>query len=160
MPEPALTYLQLRERVLHLDPVRLNLAPSAATPHVWGVLVETGYEVGTATLVSLADGTTSLYYSTGGGLLGSSDYSPLAEASQNLVLQAEKFLHHMSQSVGDLPLPAVDQVSFIFLTFYGIVSTQAPEQRLTSGKHVLSPLFMDARAILEQLRILADKKHT
>jgi hypothetical protein len=156
--EPAQTYLQLRDRLLQLNPVELNLSPSTNTPHVWGVLVETGYAVGIATLVSLADGTTSLYYSTGSGLLGSSDYAPLAEASRSLVVQAEKYLPHMSKSDDDLPLPAIGQVSFILLTYSGVVSIQAPEQDLASGGHVLSPLFMQSRLTLEKLRVLSDKK--
>jgi hypothetical protein len=65
-PEPAPIYLQLRQRILGFNPDELGLKPSLEAPHVWAVLVEMGYEVGTATLVSLVDGTTSLYYSTGG----------------------------------------------------------------------------------------------
>ena len=80
--------------------------------------METGYTVGIATLVSLADGTTSLYYSTGGGMLGSADYTPVAEASKALVAQAENHLQSMSS--GDkFPLPEVGQVRFIFLTYSG-----------------------------------------
>jgi hypothetical protein len=158
--EPTQTYLQLRNRLLRLDPAQLNLTPSIDTAHVWGVLVETGYDVGIATLISLADGTTSLYFSTGGGLLGSSDYTPLAKASKSLVVQSEKYRSHMSKSAHDIPLPAVGQVRFVLLTFSGLVSMQAPEQELTSGKHVLSPLYMQARVILDQLHILADKKRS
>jgi hypothetical protein len=158
-PEPAQTYLQLRNRLLQLDPAQLNLTPSVDTPHVWGVLVETGYDVGTASLVSLADGTTSLYYSTGGGLLGSSEYAPLARASKSLVIQAEKYLPHMAKSDDDLPPPAIGQVNFILLTYSGLVSIKVPEQELTSGKHILSSLFIQARATLEQLRLLTDKTH-
>jgi hypothetical protein len=159
LPEPAQTYLQLRNRILQLNPAQLNLAPSTDAPHAWGVLVETGYEVGTATLVSLVDGTTSLYYSTGGGMLGSGDYAPLAEASKNLVVEAEKYLAHMSNRDSDLPLPVIGQVSFILLTYSGLLSAQAPEQELSSGRHVLSPLLMQARATMELLGKLADKKH-
>ena len=97
-PEPAQIYLQLRSRILSLDPAEVGLAPSTIAPHVWGVLMETGYEVGIATLVSLADGTTSLYYSTGGGMLGSADYTPVAEASKALVSQAENHLQQMSSA--------------------------------------------------------------
>src|SRR4030042_4174386 len=88
-PEPSPIYLQLRDSIFSLDPANAGLAPTDAAPHVWGVMMETGYAVGFATLVSLADGTTSLYYSTGGGMLGSADYSPVANASNGLVAQAE-----------------------------------------------------------------------
>ena len=157
-PEPAQTYLQLRGRILSLNPEELHLTSSSNAPHVWGVLVETGYEVGVATLVSFADGTTSLYYSTGGGLLGSSDYTSLAEASKTLVAEAERHLQHMSKIKDDITLPEIGQVSFILLTYSGAFSAIASEQQLASGSHPLSLLYTQARTTIEQLRVLADKK--
>jgi hypothetical protein len=156
-PEPSPIYLQLRESIFSLDPANAGLAPSDAAPHVWGVMLETGYAVGFATLVSLADGTTSLYYSTGGGMLGSADYAPVAEASKALVAQAENHLEGMSPS-DTFPLPEVGQVRFIFLTYSGIAAAEAPEDILASGKHPLSRLYTLGRETLTQLRLLAEKK--
>lgn len=156
-PEPAPTYLQLRSRILSLTPAAIGLTPSAKTPHVWGVLMETGYTVGIASLVSLADGTTTLYYSTGGGMLGSGEYTPVVEASRALVAQAENHLQQMS-STNEFPLPEVGQVRFTLLTFSGFFSAEAPEKIIASGTHLLSPLFAQAHEALTQLRILAEKK--
>jgi hypothetical protein len=157
--EPAQTYLQLRSRILSLSPAEIGLTTSSKTPHVWGVLMETGYTVGTATLVSLADGTTSLYYSTGGGMLGSGEYTPVAEASKALVAQAENHLQHVS-SANEFPLPAVGQVRFILLTYTGILTAEASEETIASSTHPLSPLFMRAHEILTQLSLLVEKKRT
>jgi hypothetical protein len=155
--EPAQTYLQLRDRIFRLEPGELGLTPSTAAPHVWAVLVETGYVVGTATLVSLADGTTSLYYSTGGGMLGSGEYAPVAEASKALVSLAENYLSEMAPDK-KFPLPAVGQVRFSCLTYSGICATEAAEEILKSGDHPLSPLFVLAHKILDQLRLSVEKK--
>lgn len=157
-PEPAQVYLQLRNRILNLDPAEIGLAATAAAPHVWGVLMETGYEVGTATLVSFADGTTSLYYSTGGGMLGSGEYSPVADASKALVTQAENLLHEMS-STHDVPLPEVGQVRFIVLTYSDRLTAEASVRAIASGTHFLSPLYTLAQETLSQLRLLAEKKN-
>jgi hypothetical protein len=156
-PEFAQTYLQLRNLIFRLEPAKLGIAPTTITPHVWGVLMETGYVVGTATLVSLADGTTSLYYSTGGGMLGRGDYKPVAEASKALVLQAENHLTQMA-STREVPLPAVGHVRFSCLTYSGICTAEAAELSLKSGDHPLSPLFVLAHNILDQLRLSAEKK--
>lgn len=156
-PAPADDYVQFRSLILRLDPAELGLVPTAASPHVWGVLVEMGYAVGNATLVALADGTTSLHYSTGGGLLGSSGYSPLAEASQALVAQAENYLQHASLS-NDLPLPLAGQVKFILLTYSGIYAIESDEKSLSTDGHLLSPLYRTAQNTLAQLRSLAEKK--
>jgi hypothetical protein len=155
--EPAETYLQLRDRIFHLEPARLGLAPTTDAPHVWGVLMETGYVVGTATLVSLVDGTTSLYYSTGGGLIGSGDYAPVATASKELVVQAENHLLHM-ESAYEFPLPAVGQVRLACFTYSGIYFAEAPEVTLKSGDHPLSPLFVLAHKTIDQLRLSVEKK--
>jgi hypothetical protein len=155
-PEPAQSYLQLRDRILRLEPAELGLTPTTTAPHVWGVLMETGYAVGIATLVSLADGTTSLYFSTGGGMLGSGDYAPVAEASKALVVQAENHLSQMA-SATEFPLPAVGQVRFSCFTYSGIFSAEAAEVTLKSGDHPLSPLFVLAHETLDQLRLSAEK---
>jgi hypothetical protein len=63
-------YQGLRTRILDLDPASAGLAQGPQHQVVWGALMETGYLRGTATLVTLADGTTSLYLSTGGGIIG------------------------------------------------------------------------------------------
>ena len=159
VPEPAQIYLQLRDRILHLNPSELGLAPSSTAPHVWGVVMETGYQVGSATLVSLADGTTSLYYSTGGGMLGSGEYTPVAEASKAMIIQAENYLQQMSLS-NEFPLPEVGQVRFTMLTYSGIYTCEAVEKTLASGGHQFSSLFIRAQATLEQLCLLAEKKRT
>jgi hypothetical protein len=157
VPEPAQAYLQLRQRILNLRPEDVSLTASSEAPHVWSVIMETGYEVGSATLVALADGTTSLYYSTGGGMLGSGEYAPLAQASKALVAQAESHLSQMTPGT-DFPLPEVGQVRFILLTYHEKVFTTAREEDLATGSHPLSPLFSQAKNTLTQLRIIAEQK--
>jgi len=157
--EPDQVYLQLRSRIIHLDPADVGLSPSKSAPHVWGVMMETGYQVGSATLLCFADGTTSLYYSTGGGMLGSGEYTPVSEASKALVCEAENHLKHVSAR-NEFPLPAVGQVRFILLTYSGLLTVEEPEETLAAGKHLLSPLFLKAHETLEQLRLLAEKKPT
>jgi hypothetical protein len=157
VPAPAQTYLQLRDRILNLNPSEIGLTPSKLTPHVWGVVMETGYPVGSATLVCLADGTTSLYFSTGGGILGSSEYTPVAEASRAFVTQAEGNLQYASLT-HEFPLPEVGQVRFIILTYSGLFTGEAPQKTLAVGEHELSTLYLKAQEIIEQLRMLAEKK--
>jgi len=118
--------------------------------------MEMNYAVGTATLLSLADGTTSVHYSTGGGLLGRGDYAPVAQASKTLVAQAEGFLN-LTSSAKEFPLPETGQVRFIFLTFTGVYTVIAPAISLASHTHPLTPIFINAQEVLSQLRLLAEK---
>ena len=63
-------YVGLRQQALTVDLSRLGLAPSVEYPQVFAGLMEMGMEGGVATLVVIADGTTSMYRSTGGGIIG------------------------------------------------------------------------------------------
>jgi len=156
-PEPEQVYLQLRSRTLGLTPEDVSLAPTSEAPHVWGVLMESAYEVGFATLVSLVDGTTSLFYSTGGGMLGSGEYAPLAEASRALVAQAEHMLDEFTPT-SDFSLPEVGQVRFILRTYSDTLSAAASAKSLAGGSHPLTPLFTRAQNLLTQLRLSAEQK--
>ncbi len=60
-------YQGLRAQILSLDPASAGLQQGSPRQVGWGAMMETGNPRGTATLVPLADGTTSLYLSTGGG---------------------------------------------------------------------------------------------
>jgi hypothetical protein len=119
--------------------------------------METGYEVGSASLIAFADGTSSLYYSTGGGMLGSGDYLPVAQASLAMVEQAE-LLRLSFSAISDYPLPEVGQVRFILLTYAGPVSAEAREADLNAGVNPLASLYHEAQELLTQLRLSAEKK--
>ena len=67
--ELAEIYLDLRGRALALT--RELLDPETASEgRVLALLMETGYPEAIATLVGLGDGTTSMYFSNGGGTIG------------------------------------------------------------------------------------------
>ena len=46
------------------------MQPTERFPNVFGVVMDMTYPSGVATLVTFADGTASLYTSTGGGIIG------------------------------------------------------------------------------------------
>jgi len=62
-------YREMRDRVLALDPASIGLIQSGPN-QVWGALMETGHPEAVSTLVVLGDGTVSLYFSNGGGIIG------------------------------------------------------------------------------------------
>src|SRR5215210_5081403 len=71
---PDGVYSKLRHQALATNRSEAGRsAPSPGAP-VWGVIMETGYEEVTVTLFALTDGTTSLYLSNGGGVIGGHDH--------------------------------------------------------------------------------------
>ena len=143
----------LRSKMLSLDPESVGLQPSAELPQVWGVLMEMGFPDGAATIVSLADGTTSLYTSEGGGVIGGGEHAPVAAATRRFLAEAEKTeapLVAVSSSEVDLPPAGV--VSFVVLGYAGTRTGQADEEELASMRHPLSRLYAAGQDVITALR--------
>jgi hypothetical protein len=84
---------------------------------------------GSATIVSLADGTTSMYTSGGGGVIGAGQHKGPADASRRFlaVLQANLDL---LPGAGACPLPEAETVAFVVLTYDGIRRLEVSERQL------------------------------
>ena len=149
--DPAGAVRGLRQQALTVDAAQLGVAPTATRAHVWGVLMETGYPEAVATLVALADGTTSLYFSNGGGVIGAGEHSAVRAASETLLSTAEEHLGELAPAVGT-PLPEVGRVRFYVRTFKGTVGAEAKEEDLGEGRHILSPLFHTAHSVITAVR--------
>jgi len=70
--EQAEVYRDMRNLVFSLSPERIGLAKDTEEPIA--ILMETGYPEAVASLVCIADGTTSLYLSSGGGVIGAGEH--------------------------------------------------------------------------------------
>ena len=146
----------LRTMVLDLDPARAGLAPIPELPHVWGMAMEIGADHGWASLVTLADGTTSLYTSGGGGVIGGGAHEPVIEASARLLRLIEAELD-LFEPTEDLDPPGPDQTRFLILTYDGITCRSAPTDELASGHGELAHVFAAGNDLLTQLRLAADQ---
>jgi hypothetical protein len=149
--EPAEIYANLRNQVFKIKPKEIGILQTGETPNVWGVLMETGYPEAVITLVSLADGTTSLYFSNGGGMIGGGDHAPVARSTKAFVATAEKYYKQMNLTKV-FPLPTVGRVKFYVLTFSGVLTSDVDENKLGDGKHALSPLFYSGQDVIAQFR--------
>lgn len=151
MPDPAGMMRKLREQALRATASDLELTPTAARPHVWGAVMELGYPTGIATLMSLAEGTTSLYFSNGGGVIGAGEHATVREA-------AEQFLDAVEDHLGDFPpveatpTPRIGRVRFYVRTFDGTLGVEAPEEDLGNNRHPLSPVFHAGHAVITAIR--------
>lgn len=150
-------YLSLRKKIITLKPAKAGIFPMPEAPNVWGLLMETGYPNGIATLVMLADGTTSLYFSTGGGYLGGGGQPAVANATRACIAVAERLLDAMAQTQS-FPLPVNGQVIFHALTYRGPSAAQFTESELGQGNHPFSGLFYAAHAVITQVRQLQEQR--
>ncbi len=149
-------YQNLRQQVLTLDPEKIGLTPKNSKG-VWGVLMESGYPEAVATLVTLADGTVSLYFSNGGGIIGVGQHEGPRKACEEFLSFAPEFLAQTTPTT-EFPLPIKGHTRFYFLTFDGIFTAEAKEDDLENNRLPLSPLFYKAHEVITQARIVDEKR--
>lgn len=113
--------------------------------------METGYPEAVATLVVFGDGTTSLYFSKGGGVIGAGEHEVVRAAGEVLLSSAEAHVADFALSTGT-PLPEVGRVRFYVRTFKGTLSAEANEEDLGEGRHTLSPVFHAAHRVISAVR--------
>jgi hypothetical protein len=105
----------------------------------------------TFTLLSLVDGTASLYFGSGGAVLGGHGYDHVRRAVGAFVAKANQFHQSMFQ-VADSPLPAKGNVAFYGRTDAGLLHGAAREEDLSTGRHPLGPLHVAGHSVITELR--------
>ena len=156
-PTPAEVSAGLREQAFAVEPNQVGAARSPAHISTWGLIMETGYPNGAASLMTFSDGTTSMYFSKGGGVIGAGQHAEVRDASRALLESAETFIKEFAPA-SDHPLPGVGRVRFYARTFGGLLSTEAGENELGEGRHRLSPLFHAGHRVIAHLRQTSEGK--
>lgn len=117
-------------------------------------MVETGYPNGTATLVCLRDGTTSLYTSSGFGIIGGGAHEAVVHANAALLAALTDELERLPAS-RDQSLPAVGRTVIRAMTYDG---PRAAEDDLGNGETSLSPVFHATHGVITQLRLIDEQR--
>jgi len=144
--EAADVYLGLRNQALTLDAKTLGVDVS-----VFSVLMETGYPEAVATVVAVADGASSVYFSNGGGIIGAGEYKQVHDAAVEFISIAEKNIGKMSIAK-DYPLPRKGFTRFYVVTSSGVYSFEALEDDLGNEKSELSNLFFQGHEFMSYIR--------
>lgn len=145
--------LRLMALNAQLEAIRKEIPP---TEHgVWGSVTDISREHGSATVVFLADGTASLYFSTGGGILGGESHESVRRAGANLLQCLERsFASFRTGAPGSLP--TAGNVRFYVKARDGLfVSDEVSVDELASGHHALSACFVDVNKVVLALREIA-----
>ncbi|HSB03275.1 MAG TPA: hypothetical protein VLE49_21680, partial [Anaerolineales bacterium] len=100
--------------------------------------MESGYKEAVVALVTIADGTVSLYFSDGGGMIGLGEYEPVRKASLDFLDLADQFLSTAARTT-DYPLPSRGYTTFYFMTKSGVLFSTAKESDLGKNQLPLSP---------------------
>jgi len=144
-------------RELRAQALQLKANDAGLKGSTFGLLMETGYPEAVVTLVALSDGTASLYFSNGGGIIGAGQHERPATAARSLVAFAAHNLGHLSKAT-DFPLPRPSHTRFYALTETGVLTAEVVETDLGENRHVLSPLFHAAHALIAEMREIEERR--
>lgn len=142
---------ELRSMVLALSAADLGLTRANYPREVWGMVMETRMQGGHYTLVALADGSTSLYYSTGGGVIGASAWPAVKDASRRFLDQGNR-ARDFGAAATSLEPPPPGRTRFFFLTFEGVQVGTAPDAALTKKNHQFAALFQAGHDVIAAIR--------
>ena len=142
---PAEAYAGLRNMILTKRPPNFD--------GFWGVVMDIRRHNGTATMIAVADGTISLYTSTGGGIIGLGPHEGPKRAAAALLAFAPQFCSVCQQSA-DFPIPSSGNTRFYLMGPNAVFTAEAGSDELASGKHVLSPLFRKCDELLTEIRLV------
>lgn len=137
-------YTGLRNQVLQL---RTTGQPAGLV----ALLMETGYPETVATLVAVSDGTTSLYFSNGGGIIGAGEHDSVRSAASALLRLAAQHSSVMVET-NEFPLPAVGRVRFYLITSGRVLAAEADEHDLGYNRAAMSPVFHQAHEVIAAVR--------
>ena len=150
----------LRAMALSVTATELGLPEDVPASEVWGIIMETGLRPsGSYSLVVFADGTTSLYFSTGGGIIGAGVLDPVRAASKRMLAEANE-VSQAARPVTRTPVPAAGETIFYFRSSRGTLSFSAPEQDLGEERSRMSSLFHAGHRVITELRLGEESRQT
>ena len=152
-------YWNLRHLALSIQRKEVGIPEPPPDAPAWGILMESGYPEGTATLLALSDGTTSVYLSSGGEVIGGHAYQNVREANAEFVECANHSYQHL-EPTDSFPVPAEGYTLFYVLTDSGVLTGAGREDELGYGQHPLSSLFHAGHRVITQLRLISEGADT
>ena len=132
----------------------LGFSPHLDRP-VWGAVMDMAFPDGVASLISLEDGTTSLYTSTGGGVIGGGAHQPVVEATQAFIQAVSEHVSQFSPTDSD-DLPGPGHVRFHALGYDARRVADAEESDLQTRTNDLWPLYYAGHQVITALRIATE----
>jgi hypothetical protein len=121
-------------------------------PDVYGLVIDMPGQGGYASVVALGDNTTSMYTSTGGGIIGAGFRPAVAASTQRLLTVTQDHLGSFTGN-GDGSLPEPGTVRLHVLTGQASRVADIPADAFWGrSPHPLRPLIAAAQGVISELR--------
>jgi hypothetical protein len=153
---PAPIYADLRAMVLGLDPDAIEALDDEPWSAALVAVMDIGLVAGSATIVAVADGSVSLYTSSGGGVIGAGDHVVVRAAGTRFRAAMGEHRAQLRGVEAFPPPPPEGQVAFLARFADARVATTVPEAMLRSGRHPLTGLYGVGQDLLTEIRLAGD----
>lgn len=163
---PEEVYASLRKQAFASGPERLGLSGAVAEGQAYGGIMEMGLSSSVVTVVCLANGEASVYYQTGGGMVGGGGHENVRKVAKGFVEKLQRAVPAMRPST-EQPLPGADQIRFYALTLKGVLCTEKSRQQLgefleektTVGPDAeLASLFRAGQMVVTEMRLVQEQR--
>lgn len=150
--ETTEVYQSLRQQILELAGSGADFGPTDR----YAILMETGLEEACYTLVAVADGSVSLYFSNGGGIMGAGQHPPCAAVAQEF-LQCSREFDQLMTRADEYPLPLPGTSRFYVVRQRDVLTAEFPEADLGNHRVPLSPLFHKGHELITMIRSVEEQ---
>ena len=150
-PDPAI-YVTLRTNALQAP------LPDTADDSVRIVLMDWHVASGTSSALAAADGTASIYLSTGGGFLGAGQKSTTVRALALQAVELARVLAPRCQTTETIELPPKGTVFFYLRSSRSLRLGIGTEAELRAGTDPLFTLGSAMQKIVSAYRVISDQR--
>ena len=137
-------------KFLRMTPQDLNLIVAPEQPYM--IVMDIAHPQTVVSVLAALSGDASIYFSTGGGVIGGEGHESVRAAAITWVREATKHLAHFSRASAFI-FPRNGNVCFYVGTPEGVFIAEVSEQALQEGSSPLSALYGAGRNVITALRI-------
>ena len=149
-------YDGLRRMAFETTPEQLGLSLSSAKTIVYGIVMDWDVKNGTASIISFLSGDASIYFSSGGGIIGGGTHENVKIIAKQFVEKAQQMLDKAIKTE-QTPLPDKNKVVFYLLTNKGVYSGQDNLENFRNQTSIWLGLFLIGNEVINELRSIKEK---
>ncbi len=150
------TYASMRKLAFTIKPEDMDIKIGNAY-QVYGAVVDMGVDTNKiATMICFIDGTTSLYFSEGGGIIGAGRHESVKNAASTFLENCFSVLPVTENADSIDKLPAENQHTFYLFTKAGIFTITIKLHDVKKCKEYQS-LFSHSQIVLNEIRKISKK---
>ena len=147
----------LRNLAFTATPEQLGLSLPTDRVVVYGIVMDWGVNSGIATTVSYQTGDASLYFSSGGGVIGGGQHENVNIAAKKFVELAQTYLDKTIKTE-TIVLPDKDKVKFYLLTNNGVFVGGEQMKNFENKSSKWLELFEEGNKVITELRLTVENK--